>query len=162
MSDPESENDANAETTLEFEETKKFAGSDMDLPGFLIRPRGVLLPNGMLALAPISPDSECARIATGTRVANSFIVSMSRSHESCAGMSSRRACSSIISCRTCLCSSSNERTAWLASSRLLTLRNDGGWSIDLRLTCAQGGCLRDRKGGGSLGTKFETSFLSVH
>ncbi len=37
----EIEDDTNAERALEVEETKKFARSDMDLPDFLLGPRGV-------------------------------------------------------------------------------------------------------------------------
>ena len=42
-SDPEIEDDADAEKTLEFEEAKNFAGSGLDLPGFVLGPRGVLV-----------------------------------------------------------------------------------------------------------------------
>ena len=39
--DPEFEDDASAEKTLELEEAKRLAGSGLDLPDFLLGPRGV-------------------------------------------------------------------------------------------------------------------------
>ena len=63
---PETEDDANAEKTLEFEETNKFAGSGLDLPDFLFGPGVYGTPWRVASLMLLDNAS-----TTGWRVKNS-------------------------------------------------------------------------------------------